>query len=155
MRPKRAGKLDARRKPDGSTETPEEQAVRYLDALTAQPNMFADAAHGWRAGITDGKEWHFYDYDRDAADGEKLTLVSALHLNAPEDDETLLTTLYDFVNRTVKMTPPTDNAEWARELVKPFVELAARYEASPEYGVKRGPVAEYAAWSLSQSPEWR
>ncbi len=47
---KRQGKLDARAKPDGSTETPEEQATRYLNALTVQPNMFADAAIGWLAG---------------------------------------------------------------------------------------------------------
>ena len=47
---KRQGKLDARRKLDGTDETPEEQAVRYLDALTVQPNMFTDAAVGWRAG---------------------------------------------------------------------------------------------------------
>ena len=69
---KRQGqKDDARIKPDGSTETPEDQAVRYLDALTDRPTMFDDAAVGWRAGITDGKEWSFYDYHRDAPDGGK------------------------------------------------------------------------------------
>ena len=134
---KRQGKLDARRKPDGSTETPEDQAVRYLNALTAQPNMFADAAIGWRAGITDGKEWLFYEYDRDAPDTEKLALANRLRLETPDNDDTLLAYLYDFVNRTVKMAPPTDNMEWAEGLVRPFIELAARYENSPEYDVKR------------------
>ena len=135
---KRPGrKDDARTKRDGSTETPEEQAVRYLDALTAQPNMFDQSGAGWRAGITDGKEWSFYDYRRDAPEGAKLTPRHTLRLDAPEDDEALLAYLYDFVNRTVKMTPPTDNEQWAESLVQPFQELAARYESSPEYEVKR------------------
>ena len=134
---KRAGKLDARVKPDGSTETPEEQAVRYLDALTAQGSLFDDAAIGWRAGITDGKEWFFYDYDREAIGGEKLTLVNILTLNGLDDDEALLTQLYDFVNRTAKMAPPTDNAEWVNGQLQPFLSLAARYEDIAEYEVKR------------------
>ena len=133
---KRPGKLDARRKPDGTLETPEEQAVRYLNALTAQPNMFADAAVGWRAGVTDGKEWLFYEYNRDAPDGEKLTLARALRLDALEDDDRLLSYLYDFVNRTVKLLPPTNNVTWAEQLVQPFIELAARYESRSEYEVK-------------------
>lgn len=134
---KRQGKLDVRRKPDGSTETPEEQAVRYLNALTAQPNMFDDADSGWRAGITDGKEWLFYEYNRDAPDVEKIVLANTLRLETPDDDDTLLSYLYDFVNRTVKMAPPTDDAGWANEQVKQFLDLAARYENSPEYDVKR------------------
>ena len=134
---KRPGKIDARVKPDGSTETPEEQAVRYLGALTTQPNMFDDAPAGWRAGVTDGKEWFFYDYDRNAPGGDELTSVSVLRLNGPDDDESLLTRLYDFVNRTVKMTPPTDDLRWAETLAQPFIDLAARYETSPEYQVKR------------------
>ena len=133
---KRPGKLDARRKPDGTLETPEDQAVRYLNALTAQPNMFADAAVGWRAGVTDGKEWVFYEYDRDALDGDKLTLTRTLRLDALEDDDRLLSYLYDFVNRTVKLLPPTNNVEWAERLVQPFIELAARYEGRSEYEVK-------------------
>ena len=135
---KRLGrKDDARTKRDGSTETPEEQAVRYLDALTAQPNMFDQAGAGWRAGITDGKEWSFYDYQRNAPEGAQLTPRHTLRLNAPEDDEALLAYLYDFINRTVKMAPPADNEQWAENLVQPFQELAARYENSPEYDVKR------------------
>ena len=135
---KRQGrKDDARAKPDGTTETPEEQAVRYLNALTVQASMFDDAGVGWRAGITDGKEWSFYDYNRDAPDSGKLTPVNTLRLNTQADDETLLAYLYGFVNRTVKMAPPTDNVRWAEGLVQPFLDLAARYEASPEYDVKR------------------
>ena len=133
---KRPGKLDARPKPDGATETPEEQAVRYLDALTAQPNLFADAGIGWRAGVTDGKEWFFYDYDRDAAAGAKLTLLNTLRLDTPDDGENLLAYLYDFVNRTVKMTPPTDNREWVERLVSPFIALSERYRDTSEYDVK-------------------
>ena len=87
---KRQGKLDARPKPDGTLETPEDQAVRYLDALTAQPNMFADAGIGWRAGVTDGKEWFFYDYHQDAPAGAKLTLLNTLRLDTPDDGENLL-----------------------------------------------------------------
>ena len=131
------GKLDARRKPDGTTETPEEQAVRYLDALTAMPNMFASAGIGWRAGVTDGKEWFFYDYDREAPDGAKLTAVNTLRLDTPEDGETLLAVLYDFVNRSVKLAPPTDNRVWVEGLAQPFIDLAARYESRSEYEVKR------------------
>ena len=135
---KRLGrKDDARTKRDGTTETPEEQAVRYLDALTARPNMFDQSGAGWRAGITDGKEWSFYDYHRDAPEGAQLTLVNTLRLDTPDDDEALLAYLYDFVNRTVKMTPPTDNEQWAESLVQPFQDLAARYENAPEYEVKR------------------
>ena len=130
------GKLDARRKRDGSTETPEEQAVRYLDALTAQPNMFANATTGWRAGVTDGKEWFFYEYDRHAPYAEKLTLVNTLRLDTPADDDALLAYLYDFVNRTVKMAPPTDNVRWSEGLAQPFLDLAVRYESRSEYDVK-------------------
>ena len=131
------GKLDARRKPDGTTETPEEQAIRYLDALTGQPNMFASAGIGWRAGVTDGKEWFFYDYDREAPDGAKLTPVNTLRLDTPEDGETLLAVLYDFVNRSVRLAPPTDNRVWVERLAQPFIDLAARYESRSEYEVKR------------------
>lgn len=134
---KRPGKLDARRKTDGSTETPEEQATRYLNALTAQPNMFDDVAIGWRAGVTDGEEWHFYDYDRDAPEEDRLTLARSLRLDEPADDEELLACLYEFVNRTVKMAPPTTDAPWVERLAQPFIDLAARYEHSPEYEVKR------------------
>ena len=77
---KKPGKLDVRIKPDGSTETPEEQAVRYLDALTAQPDMFARQGIGWRASVTDGREWHFYDYDRNAQPSHRLTPVRRLNL---------------------------------------------------------------------------
>ena len=131
------GKLDARRKRDGATETPEEQAVRYLDALSAQPNMFADTAIGWRAGVTDGKEWLFYEYDRHAPDAEKLALANSLRLDTPADDDTLLAYLYAFVNRTAKMAPPTDNVAWVERQLEPFLILATRYENTAAYGVKR------------------
>ena len=135
---KRQGqKDDARIKPDGSTETPEEQAVRYLDALTAQSSLFDHASIGWRAGITDGNEWSFYDYDRDAPDAEKLTLLTAMRLDTPADDDDLLAYLYNFVNRTAKLAPPTDNTEWANQQAQPFIDLAARYEHATEYDVKR------------------
>ncbi len=135
---KRQGrKDDARTKPDGSTETPEEQAVRYLDALTVHPTTFDDIAVGWRAAITDGKEWSFYDYRRNSPDVGNLTLINTLRLNTPDDDETLLAYLYDFVNRTAKLLPPTNNAEWAERLVQPFIALAASYESTSEYSVKQ------------------
>ena len=134
---KRPGqKDDARIKPDGSTETPEEQAVRYLDALTARSSLFDDAWIGWRAGITDGKEWSFYDYNRHAPDAEKLTLLTTMRLDTPADDDALLAYLYDFVNRTAKMAPPTDNVRWAEGLARPFLDLAVRYESRSEYDVK-------------------
>ena len=130
------GKMDARRKPDGAIETPEEQAARYLDALAAPTNRFADAAVGWRAGITDGKEWFFYEYRRDAPAGARLSLLKALRLEADEDVDALLAYLYDFVNRTAKRMPPTDNLEWAERLARPFSELAERYQNTAEYEVK-------------------
>ena len=133
------GKLDARPKPDGSSETPEEQAIRYLNALTAQPDMFARQNVGWRAGVTDGREWYLYDYDRSAPESERLNLVRRLNLVSPADDDTLLSSLYDFVNRTVKLAPPTDDREWAEKLSQPFRDLAADVDSSgsPAYGVKR------------------
>ena len=135
---KAQGKLDARPKPDGSLETPEEQAVRYLKALTAQPDLFARQGVGWRAAVTDGREWHFYDYDREAAAGRQLTPVRQLNLRQPEDDEALVSFLYEFVNRTVKLPPPTDDRKWAEELAKPFIELAddTVIRRSPAYAVK-------------------
>ena len=136
---KAPGKLDARVKPDGTSETPEEQAVRYLNALTIQPNMFNTDEVGWRAGTTDGKEWFFYDCNPDpaVANENKLTLINALRLDTLSDGEALLSYLYDFINRTVKMAPPTDDAKWADDQLKPFIKLATRYENSPEYDVKR------------------
>ena len=136
---KQGKKDDARMKADGSGETPEEQAVRYLNALTVQTTLFDDSDVGWRAGITDGKEWSFYDYnsDRDLPSEQRLALRRNFRLDTPADDDELLAYLYDFVNRTVKMAPPTDNIEWANQQVQPFLELAARYENSPEYDVKR------------------
>ena len=133
---KRQGrKEDARIKADGFTETPEEQAVRYLTALTARPNMFNDSSVGWRAGITDGKTWSFYHYRRDREPA--LTLVREMQLQEPEDDDRLLAYLYTFVNRTAKKSPPTDRPQWSEGMVKTFVALAAEYEQMPEYDVKR------------------
>ncbi len=91
---------NARRKPDGTHETPQEQAVRYLNALTLQTSLFDNCEVGWRACVTDGKEWNFYDYNREQ---KSLTLLKELYLSAREDDEILLAYLYDFVNRTVKV----------------------------------------------------
>lgn len=133
---KRQGKLDARRKPDGTTETPEEQATRYLNALTSRPNMFDQSTVGWRAVTSDGKEWKFYDYQRDSSGGT-LTGVNTLHLNNVDDIESLLEYLYEFVDRSVKMTPPIDNAEWVNQLVQPFLELARQCEDCEEYDIKR------------------
>ena len=133
---KRQGKKeDARVKADGFTETPEEQAVRYLNALTASSDLFRDESIGWRAGITDGKAWSFYDYQRDAE--PPLTLLREMRLQEPEDDDRLLAYLYDFVNRTAKTPPPTDNKDWAEQRAQPFIALAADYENSPAYAVKR------------------
>ena len=135
---KRQGKKDdARVKADRTIETPEEQATRYLDALTTQGSLFDYASIGWRACITDGKEWSFYDYDRDAPESEKLTPTATMRLETEADDEALLAYLYDFVERTVKMAPPTSDAKWADALVKPFLTLAAQFEDSSEYVVKR------------------
>ena len=135
---KRQGKLDARLKPDGSIETPEDQAVRYLNALTAQPDMFTLQGIGWRACITDGQEWYFYDYRRNAPEGHQLTPTQSLNLIQPDDDDPLLSYLYDFVNRTVKLAPPTDNREWAESLAQRYIALADKIalEDSPAYGVK-------------------
>ena len=133
---KRQGKKeDARVKADGFTETPEEQAARYLNALTARPNMFNDSRIGWRAGITDGKTWSFYRYRRDRE--PPLTLLRELRLQEPEDDEKLLAYLYTFVNRTAKKSPPTDRPQWSEGMVSTFVALAADCEQMPEYDVKR------------------
>ena len=137
---KREGrKADARAKPGGLTETPEEQAVRYLDALTARPNLFSPTVNGWRACITDGKEWTFYSYnpDRSAPPERRLTPVLEIRLSEPADDESLLSHLHRFVNRTVKSPPPTDDEMWARGLARPFVDLAASCERNPGYDVKR------------------
>ena len=128
-------KEDARVKPDGFTETPEEQAIRYLNALTARPNIFNDSSTGWRAGITDGKAWSFYDYRRDAEPA--LTLMRELSLQEPEDDDRLLAYLYGFVDRTAKKSPPTDRPQWSEGMVAAFVALAADCEQMPEYDVKR------------------
>ena len=133
---KRQGKKDdARPKRDGTTETPEEQAVRYLNALSNRPSLFDQDQIGWRAGITDGKAWSFYDYQRDAE--PPLTLRREMRLQTVEDDDDLLAYLYDFVNRTAKIAPPTDNVQWADEVAAPFIKLAADYENAPAYAVKR------------------
>ena len=133
---KRQGKKeDARVKRDGFTETPAEQAARYLNALSNRPSLFDQDQIGWRAGITDGKEWSFYDYRRDTE--PPLTLRREMHLQTPQDDEDLLDYLYNFVNRTAKIAPPTDNKDWADDLAQPFIDLAVDYESVPAYGVKR------------------
>ena len=137
---KRQGrKDDARTKPDGSTETAEEQAARYLDALTARPGSFETADTGWRACVTDGKEWSFYRYnpDRDLPAPQRLTLDRELLLDAPEKDEELLGYLYRLVDRTTKLAPPTDNEIWVESLARQYVDLAQSCEQSPAYDVKR------------------
>lgn len=126
-------KDDARAKPDGSVETPEEQTLRYLNALASRPSMFDAAAEGWRGCVTDGREWSFYHYDRES---RELLLDETLRLDHESDDDALLGKLHRFVNRTVKMAPPVDNAEWAGDLAQPFFDLAARYEGTAEYKVK-------------------
>ena len=137
---KRQGKKDdARTKPDGSTETPEEQALRYLDALASRPSLFDSVNVGWRACVTDGKEWTFYDYNSDLAlpSAERLTLNRDIRLDAPQDDDELLGYLYQFVDRTTKLAPPTDNEIWVEGLAYQYVALAASCEQSPAYDVKR------------------
>ena len=126
-------KDDARAKPDGSIETPEDQTLRYLNALASRPSMFDGDSDGWRGCVTDGREWSFYHYDRESRD---LLLDETLRLDDEADDDALLGKLYRFVNRTVKMAPPVDNAEWAGDLARPFFDLAARYEGTAEYKVK-------------------
>ena len=130
---KRPGGLDGR----SDAETPEAQAVRYLDALTAQPDLFTMQGIGWRACVTDGREWHFYDYNPDAPEERRLIPARSLNLIHPDDDDILLGYLYDFVNRTVKLAPPTDNQEWAENLAQQYIALAAACEPSPAYDVKR------------------
>ena len=131
---KRPGrKDDARVKPDGSTETPEEQALRYLNALSRQNSLFDYHSIGWRACVTDGREWSFYHYDRNA---NELKPDDTLRLENEPDDEALLEKLFHFVDRTTKMAPPVDNSKWADDLAQPFFDLAARYEATPDYQVK-------------------
>ena len=132
------GKLNARTRPDGSAETPEEQAVRYLDALTAHPDLFTREGVGWRACVTDGREWHFYDYDRAAPEGRRLRPTRQLNLAQEQDDDPLLSYLYDFVDRAVKLPPPTDDRAWAEKLAQPFIDLAdtVAQSNSPAYGVK-------------------
>ena len=136
---KREGKkADARLKADGSTETPEEQSVRYLDALAARPSLFHYRSD-WRACITDGKEWTFYSYnpDRSAPPERRLTPVREIRLSEPADGDALLAYLQLFVNRTAKSPPPTDDEMWVRGLAQPFIDLAADCESSPGYDVKR------------------
>ena len=136
---KKQDKLDVRTKPDGTTETPEEQAERYLNALTAQPNMFDERNVDWRACVTDGKEWQFHDYDREAPEKERLKPTRSMRLDNPEDDELLLSYLYDFVNRTVKLMPPTDNRDWVEKWAQRFKDIAADVDSagSPAYDIKR------------------
>ena len=136
---KREGKkADARLKADGSTETPEEQAVRYLDALAARPSLFHYRSD-WRACITDGKEWTFYSYnpDRSAPPERRLTSVREIRLSEPADGDALLAYLQLFVNRTAKSPLPTEDEMWVRGLAQPFIDLAADCESSPGYDVKR------------------
>ncbi len=137
---KRQGnKDDARIKADGSTETPEEQAVRYLDALTGQRGSFGSGNTVWRACITDGKEWSFYDYslDLNLPSERRLALNQDIRLETPEDDDELLGYLYQFVDRTTKLAPPTGNETWVEGLAGQYVALAASCEQSPAYDVKR------------------
>lgn len=131
---KRPGsKNDARVKPDGSTETPEEQALRYLNALSRQNSLFDYRSIGWRACVTDGREWSFYHYDRKL---NELKSDATLRLESEPDDDALLSKLFHFIDRTTKMQPPVDNSDWANDLAQPFFDLAARYEKTPEYQVK-------------------
>ena len=133
---KRQGKKDdARAKRDGTTETPEDQAVRYLNALTARPSLFDRDSIGWRAGITDGKEWSFYDYRRDAEPA--LIPLREMQLRTPQDDDDLLAYLYDFVNRTAKIPPPTYNNEWVDIIATPFIDLAVTCQFQPAFAVKQ------------------
>ena len=157
---KKPGKLDARRKAYGSSETPQEQAVRYLDALTAQPNMFANAAIGWRAGVTDGKEWFFYDYHRDAPDGTKLTLLNTLRLDTPDDGESLLAYLSAMVN-----TPGGAPAGICGEVLNinshriakasPPAATPARTPASPRFSRNPAAPIERAGGGVTPFPELR
>ena len=67
----------------------------------------------------------------------RLIPARRLNLLHPDDDDILLGYLYDFVNRTVKLAPPTDNQEWAEKLAQQYIALAAACEPSPAYDVKR------------------
>ena len=132
---KRQGKNnDARTKPDGSPETPKDQALRYLRSLAARPDLFSDPHIRWQAGVTDGKTWSFYNYIQEPQ--PELILIKELSLQRPEDEEILLDFLYGFIDRTARMAPPTDNPEWIEEQTKPFLRLAAQFYETPAYAIK-------------------
>ena len=133
---KRQGKIkDVRTKPDGTLETPQEQAVRYLDAITSRPGIFQDTSIPWRAAVTDGKEFEFYDYDRTA--NPKLTLTETVTLNNQDDDDKLIDAVYRFIDRTARLAPPTSDTQWAEAQAEPFIQMASACQNTPAFKIKK------------------
>ena len=131
------GKMHAaRRHPDGSLETPEQQLERYLTAISQEPDIFYDPVDGWRGVVTDGRQWDFYRFDPDAELGTRLIPDGTHQLDRESSIGPLLFRLHDAIDKVSKIAPPTHDDAWARSKVKGFADLAYQVRNADSFQMK-------------------
>ena len=118
-------------------ETPKEQAVRYIDAISPQQTLDGHV-QGWKACITNGHTWQFYDYDATLGDqGTESRLTNPHTITCDNDTHCMevLDYLYNFVNRTARPMPPID-VGWVEVLEDEIVKAAKSVQSNPGFNVK-------------------
>jgi len=118
-------------------ESPREQAVRCIDAMS--PRQAPDGQDtGWKACITNGLTWQFYEYDASLGPkgaGERLVLLRTIECDSDEGCAAVLEHLYNFVNRKARPMPPLDTA-WIEPLEAEITAAARSARASPGFRAK-------------------
>ena len=126
----------ARRHPDRSLETPEQQLERYLTAIRQEPDIFYDPVEGWRGVVTDGKQWDFYRFDPDSEPGTRLIPDGTHQLDRESSIGPLLFRLHDAIDKVSKIAPPTHDDSWARSKAKGFADLAYDVRTADSFQMK-------------------
>lgn len=118
-------------------ESPKEQAVRYIDAMSPQQSLDGSDAE-WKACITNGRTWKFYEYDASLGPKGTEARLAGEHTIECDSDEgcaAVLEYLYNFVNRTALPTPPPDTG-WIADLEADITAEARAARGSPGFNVK-------------------
>lgn len=129
-----------RRRTDPTAESPQEQLERYIDALSKSPRLIGPAREDWRGLVTDGMRWEFYRYYPERDEGSRLIQDapnSVFELDDKDQITALLFKLHDAVDTRSKLAPPTRDAKWATDRLRPFEKLASRVRSSSSFEMKR------------------
>lgn len=137
---KRKGRLAVQQQQsDPTSESPQGQLERYLNAVSSSPRLTDSDEMDWRGLVTDGHRWEFYRWYPTRAEGQRLdpdTPDAVLTIEHRSQIDALLIRLHDAVDRTSKIAPPTHDGRWATSKLESFVDLVARVKSSSSFEMK-------------------